>query len=213
MSQRNSGPPCTDSVKLCLTIVTASMALPVLKTECDDAASSADLTAIAGHIAAEYPHSNRDRNAMVIPLVDAILGDVRPILVALLAGSGLLSLIGFVNVSNLLLVRAEGRRREIAVREALGAGHPTRSSVCRRGLPAGSFRLLYWLVTCRMPTQNSTRAGSHNVIRHYALSGNLHINLHLLAFGCGVSIVGGLLFSAFPQARPCSSGSPTCKKA
>ena len=171
-----------------------------LKDSVSGAASSADLTAIAGHIAAEYPHSNRDRNAMVIPLVDAILGDVRPILVALLAGSGLLSLIGFVNVSNLLLVRAEGRRREIAVREALGAGR-TRLVLqfvvegfllavlgcCIGLLLAGCLlRVLPRLI----PT---TLSGTMPYLE------NLHINLHLLAFGCGVSIVGGLLFSAGPS--------------
>jgi hypothetical protein len=64
----------------------------------------------------EYPQSNRDRSATVVPLAEAILGNIRPTLVALLGGAGLLSLIGFVNVSSLLLVRAENRRREIAVR-------------------------------------------------------------------------------------------------
>ena len=93
-----------------------------LKDGVSGAAASADLTSIAVQIAAQYPHSNRDRNALLIPLVDAILGDVRPTLVALLVGAGLLSLIGSVNVLSLLLLRAEGRRREMAVRAALGAG-------------------------------------------------------------------------------------------
>ncbi len=82
----------------------------------------ADVSAIASQIAANYPQFNRDRSATVLPLADAILGDIRPTLIALLAGAGLLSLIGFVNVSSLLLVRAESRRREFAVRGALGAG-------------------------------------------------------------------------------------------
>ena len=85
-----------------------------LKDGVSVATASADTSSIARQLAIAYPSSNRDRGATVIPLTDLIVGDIRPILIALLSGAGLLLLIGFVNVSSLLLVRAEGRRREIA---------------------------------------------------------------------------------------------------
>src|SRR5262249_21736525 len=80
-----------------------------------------EMKSIARQLEAQYPESNRGQSAAVISLSDAIVGDLRPILLLLLGGAGLLLLIATVNVANLLLVRAEGRRRELAVRAALGA--------------------------------------------------------------------------------------------
>ncbi len=85
----------------------------------------ADLQKIAAQLAIQYPDSNTGQGASVQPLSEFIVGKVRPILLTLLAGAGLLLLIACVNVSSLLLVRSESRRREIAVRGALGAT-PTR---------------------------------------------------------------------------------------
>jgi ABC-type antimicrobial peptide transport system permease subunit len=84
-------------------------------------AAAENLTAISGELAKEYPKSNRDRSSTMLPLAEAVLGEIRPTLLVLLIGAALLCAIGFVNVSSLLLVRMENRRREIAVREALGA--------------------------------------------------------------------------------------------
>ncbi len=84
-------------------------------------AAAENLTDISRELAQEYPKSNRDRTSTVLPLTEAILGNIRPTLITLLSGAALLCLIGFVNVSSLLLVKTESRRREIAVREALGA--------------------------------------------------------------------------------------------
>ena len=84
-------------------------------------AAATEAKAIATRLAKEYPQFNKGRGARVMPIRDAIAGDIRPTLLVLLSGAGLLLLIAYVNVASLLLVRAESRKRETVLRGALGA--------------------------------------------------------------------------------------------
>ena len=88
-----------------------------------------ELGVIHGRLSAAYPEDYPRMPIVVTPLVDAVVGHVRPTLALLLAGAALVFLVAGANVAILLLMRAESRRVEMAVRSALGA---TRGQLLRQ---------------------------------------------------------------------------------
>lgn len=114
-------------------------------------AAGAEMRALSGELARRYPDSNRDIEARVVALREVEAGHLRPYVLMLTAGVGLLLLIAIVNVANLMLARAAAREREMSIRASLGAEwrHMVRqllsealalSMVGSVGLWAGLFR-------------------------------------------------------------------------
>jgi predicted permease len=162
----------------------------------------ADLQQIAAHLAIQYPGSNKDQSASVQPLSELIIGQVRPILLTLLAGAGLLLVIACVNVASLLLVRSESRRREIAVRGALGA---TPVRLVRQFVTEG---LLLAIAGCGagVLTAVGIIALLKALMPKLMLDGapfvrNVGLNAHTSLFAGGVAVVAAAILALTPVLR------------
>ncbi|HEX4321948.1 MAG TPA: ABC transporter permease [Acidobacteriaceae bacterium] len=161
--------------------------------------AQADMSNIAALIAKQYPGYDEGRGATVMPWTEVTIGRLRSVLNLLMCGAVLLLLIAAVNVSGLLLVRSENRRREIAVRSALGAprarlirffvleGVLLSASAAGLGL-AGSYGLMHVLI--RLLPEGMTNSMPY-------LSG-LGLNAHVLIFAGGVALLTAALFALAP---------------
>jgi macrolide transport system ATP-binding/permease protein len=171
-------------------------------------AAQADATTIAKQLERQYPDSNRGQGASVIPLEEAIVGNVRPILLALLGGAGLLLLIACVNVSSLLLVRSESRKREIAVRGALGAS-PARLArlLLSEGLVLVAAGSVGGLTLAAGAIQVLSRLIPKDLAANVPFLAGVGLNFRVVAFAAAISVLAVFLFSLTPILRLRSSGS------
>jgi cell division protein FtsX len=85
-------------------------------------ASSADLMTIARRLETQFPDANTGHLVTVVDLRTAMVGDLRPTMILLTGAAALVLLIACANLANIIVARGIARRRELAVRAALGAG-------------------------------------------------------------------------------------------
>jgi predicted permease len=162
-----------------------------------DRARSEMATVMAG-LAKDFPASDRNRVYVPTPLVDAIVGDLGPILVIVMSATALLLLLACVNVTNLLLARGSARAREMAVRVSLGAG---RGRIVRQLLTESVLLSAAGAIVGIVIAAASVRAlldlGASRLPRLEAVT----FDSRVLFFTLGVLVVTGLLVGFAPAIR------------
>ncbi len=160
--------------------------------------AKAELTTISDRLAQQYPKDDKGWGATAVPLRDDLVGNVRPALLILLGAVALVLLIACANVANLLLAKMLSRRKEVAIRAALGASrrHLLQQILAETWILAiagGAFGLIF----AHYGTVFMLRFVGDQLPR----SGGIGLDGWVLTFTLGVSLLTGTLAGLIPALR------------
>ncbi|MBI2681183.1 MAG: ABC transporter permease [Candidatus Solibacter usitatus] len=164
--------------------------------------AQAEMDLITERLRRQYPGEDAEMGALVQPLHEKVVGSIRPALLVLLGAVGCVLLIACANVANLLLARATGRQKEMAIRTAIGAGSGrivrqllTESMVL--SLAGGAMGLLVaaWGVQALIAALSRTLTQGAGIIPRFQEIG---IDLSVLGFTLALTLVTGIVFGLAP---------------
>jgi putative ABC transport system permease protein len=173
------------------------------------AQARAEMMVIAARLERAYPASNTGWGITLFPMAEMFTGRIRPVLLILLGAVGLLLLIACANLANLLLARAATREKEIAIRGALGAG---RARLIRQLLTESLVLALAGGALGLVLAAWGVRLMRGVVPDMFPMLQHMHVDLPVLAFTFGISILTGLLFGLAPAWRSSRSDLNTTLK-
>ncbi len=160
--------------------------------------ASADMKALARHLAGEYPEANKGLGITLVPLKRDVVGDIRPTLLILQAAVGFVLFIACVNIANLLLARSRGRTRELAIRTALGA---SRGRVVRQLLTESILLAMagggFGVLIASWGTQAALKVLPEVLPR----AEEVRLDGRVLLFMVAASVLAGILFGLAPALR------------
>jgi putative ABC transport system permease protein len=171
--------------------------------------AQAEMDTIASRLEQQYPQSNNGWGVTLVPLRTELVGDIEPSLLLLMGAVGLVLLIACANVANLLMARASGRTREMAIRAAMGAG---RARILRQ-LLTESLLLAFagsalGLLLAGWGTDFLLRLDVGGIPRQSEVG----VHAPVLWFAAGIAFLTAILFGLLPALHSSSLDLNTCLK-
>jgi predicted permease len=167
-------------------------------------AAQSEMISISKELAHVYPKTNASQSARLFSMKDDMVSSVRPTLLMLAGAVGFVLIIACANVANLMLARSTARKREFAIRVALGAD---RWRIVRQLLTESLMLSLGAAVIGLMLAYGGTRAVLAVIPGSLPRAGEIGIDPYVLLFALAVAVITGIVFGMAPaihgaNARP-----------
>src|SRR5579885_1185257 len=153
----------------------------------------AEMATITARLEKEFPATNRD--VLVKPLKEQVVGDIRPALLVLLGAVGFVLLIACANIAHMMLARASTREREIAVRTALGA---SRARILRQFLTESALLALIGGIVGILMANWGLRALLAWAPGKITQFGSIGLDARVLVFALAITVITGIVFGLAP---------------